>query len=297
MDIPKHSTRDGEDDVKMRCDSSCLAQGIREAYRNRCIGQMFEVVALLPGAYAVLERRDDTLPVQWHCEARQQSTFIMFRLKAVLKSVDIQFHHYAMKNMTTWNDYARQHLTNDQVTADRKAHQKMHDELTTLKTWMQHRYEEEADLELEILRRIRGNVDRLTVHRENRRRHSGNEDEYRHMRQKLAEEQNKGRGAQGAFNQKRETHDQHRESESHERQQYAREREDQIEFQQSEPYPSPISEPDPPTQPEPSSQGGAKPKTKVSLEDYRSRQLQKEAAKEKKERGRESECLLDERVD
>ena len=67
---------------------------------------------------------------------------------------------------------------------------------------MQHRYEEEADLELEILRQIRGDVDRLTVHWENRRRHPGNEDEYRRMRQKLAEEQNKGRGAQGTFNQK-----------------------------------------------------------------------------------------------
>ena len=116
---------------------------------------------------------------------------------------------------------------------------------------MQHRYEEEADLELEILRRIRGDVDRLTVHRENRRHHPGNEDEYCRMRQKLAEEQNKGRGTQGAFNQERETRDQCWESESHERQQYAREREEQIEFQQSEPYPS--SEPDPPTEPEPSS--------------------------------------------
>ena len=127
--------------------------------------------------------------------------YVMFQLKAVLKSVDFQFHHYAVKNTTTWNDYARRHLTSDQVTADRKAHQKMHDELTALKTWMQHRYEEEADLELEILTRIRGDVDRLTVHRENRRRHPGNEDEYRHLRQKLAEEQNQGRGTQGAFNQ------------------------------------------------------------------------------------------------
>ena len=103
----------------------------------------------------------------------------------------------------------------------------------------------------------------------------------------MAEEQNKGRGTQGAFNQERETRDQRRESESLEWQQYAREREEQIEFQQSEPYPS--SEPDSPTQPKPSSRGGTKPKTKVSLEDYRSRQLQKEAAKEKEER------LLDER--
>ena len=122
-------------------------------------------------------------------------------------------------------------------------------------------------------------MDRLTVHRENRCHHPGNKDEYRHLRQKLTEEQNQGRGAQGAFNQEQETHDQCRESESLERQQYTREREEQIEFQQSEPYPS--SEPDSPTQPEPSSRGGAKPKTKLSLKDYRSRQLQKEATKEK----------------
>ena len=75
-------------------------------------------------------------------------------------------------------------------------------------------------------------MDRLTVHRENRRRHPVNEDEYRRLRQKLAEEQNQGRGAQGTFNQERETHDQRRESESLERQQYAREREEQIESQQ-----------------------------------------------------------------
>ena len=175
--------------------------------------------------------------------------YVMFRLKAVLKSVDLQFHHYAVKNTTTWNDYARQNLTSNQVTADRKAHQKMHDKLTALKTWMQHCYQEEADLELEILRRIRSDVDRLTVHRENRCRHPGNEDEY-HMRQKLVEEQTKGRGAQGASNQER---DRRRESESREQQQYAREREEQIEFQQSEPYLSPMSEPDPPTEPEPSS--------------------------------------------
>ena len=178
--------------------------------------------------------------------------------------------------------------------ADRKAHQKMHDELTALKTWMQHRYEEEADLELEILRRVHGDVDRLTVHCKNRCRHPGNKDEYCRMRQKLAEEQNKGRGAQGAFNQERETRDQRRELESHERQQYAREREEQIEFQQSEPYLSPISEPDPPTQPEPSSRVGAKPKMKVSLEDYRSRQLQKKATKVKEERDQESRRLLEE---
>ena len=128
---------------------------------------------------------------------------------------------------------------------------------------MQHCYKEEADLELEILTRIRGNVDRLTVHQENRRRHPGYEDEYRRLRQKLAEGQDQGRGAQGAFNQERETRDQCRESESLKRQQYAREREEQIESQQSEPYPS--SEPDSPIRPEPTSQGGAKPKAKLSL--------------------------------
>ena len=69
---------------------------------------------------------------------------------------------------------------------------------------------------------------------------------------------------------------------------------EQIESQRSEPYLSPVSVPDPPTQPEPSLRGGAKPKTKVSLEDYRSGQLQKEAAKVKEERDRESRRLLEE---
>ena len=93
----------------------------------------------------------------------------------------------------------------------------------------------------------------------------------------MEEEQNRGRGqVQTAFEQalahERATHDQRRESESRERQRYAREREEQIDFEQSEPYPMPMSEPDPPTRPEPSSQGGTKPKTKLSLEDYRNRQ-------------------------
>ena len=148
--------------------------------------------------------KDEMTPFQYGGIVRHDSKVllcVMFWLKAILKSVNFQFHHYAMKNTTTWNDYARRHLTSDQVTADRKAHQKMHDKLTALKTWMQHCYKEEADLELEILKQIHGNVDRLTVHRENRCCHPGNEDEYRHLRQKLAEEQNKGRGIQGAFNQ------------------------------------------------------------------------------------------------
>ena len=155
--------------------------------------------------------KDEMTPFQYGGVVRHDSKvllYVMFWLKAVLKSVDFQFHHYAVKNTTTWNDYSRRNLMSDQVTADRKAHQKTHDELTALKIWMQHRYQEEADLELQILQRIRSDVDRLEVHRENRCRHPGNKDEYRLMWQKLAEEQNKGRGTTGAFNQERETRDQ-----------------------------------------------------------------------------------------
>ena len=83
--------------------------------------------------------------------------------------------------------------------ADRKAYQKMHNELTALKNWMQRCYQEEADLELEILQRIRGDVDRLVVHRKDRCCHPGNEQEYHRMRRKMSKEQNKGRGAEGAF--------------------------------------------------------------------------------------------------
>ena len=140
----------------------------------------------------------------------------MFPLKAVLKMVDFKFHHYAVKAMTTWNDYTRENLTSKQVTVDRKAHQKMHDELTALKKWMQHRYQEEADLELEILQRIQGDVDRLLVHRQDRCRHPGNEEEYHRVRQGMLEEQNKRRGTIGTFDQEWETHDKCRESESRE---------------------------------------------------------------------------------
>ena len=111
----------------------------------------------------------------------------------------------------------------------------------------------------------------------------------------MSEEQNKGRGAKGAFDQEQETRDQRRESESQERQQYAREREEEIEFQQSEPYPSPMLEPDPPTRPvSPSQEGGTKGKTKVSMSEYRSRRLQQEATREREECDRESERLLKE---
>ena len=173
--------------------------------------------------------KDETTPFQYGGVFRHDSKvllYVMFRLKAVLKMVDFKFHHYAVKVTTTWNDYTREKLTSEQVTADRKAHQKAHDELTALKNWMQHHYQEEADLELEILQRIRGNVDRLLVHRNDRRRHPGNEKEYHRARQML-EEQNKERGATGASDHERETRDKRRESESWERQEYAREREEE----------------------------------------------------------------------
>ena len=129
--------------------------------------------------------KDETTPFQYGGVVRHDSKvllYVMFRLMAMLKSVDFQFHHYTVKATTTWNDYARRNLSSDQVMADRKAHQKTHDELTALKIWMQRRYQEEADLELQILQRIRGDVDRLEVHWENRRCHPGNEEEYRLMR-------------------------------------------------------------------------------------------------------------------
>ena len=155
--------------------------------------------------------KDETTPFQYSGVVRHDSKvllYVMFRLKAVLKLVDFKFHHYAVKATTTWNDYARENLTSKQVTAARKAHQKTHDELTALKNWMQHRYQEEADLELEILQRIWGDVDRLLVHRQDRRRHPGNEEEYHRMRRKMSAEQNKGRDAIGTFDQERETRDQ-----------------------------------------------------------------------------------------
>ena len=154
--------------------------------------------------------KDETMPFQYGGVVRHDSKvllYVMFRLKAVLKMVDFKFHHYAVKAMTTWNDYTKEKLTSEQVTADRKAHQKTHDELTALKNWMQCRYQEEADLELEILQRIQGDVDRLLVHRKDRRRHPGNEKEYHRVRQEMLEEQNKERGAIGASDHERETRD------------------------------------------------------------------------------------------
>ena len=178
---------------------------------------------------------------------------------------------------------------------------------------MQCRYEDEADLEFEVIKRVRGDVDRVEVHRGERHRHLGNEDEYLRFRQKGDEEKRARGKPQTAFEQalanqcKRATRDQRRESESCERQQYAREREEQIDFEQSEPYPMPMLEPDPPAKPhpttesnppaepdltaesnpptesdptvetdppaelEPSSLDDTNPKVKISLEEYRER--------------------------
>ena len=227
--------------------------------------------------------KDETMPFQYGGVMRHDSKvmlYVMFRLKAILRLVDFQFHHYAVKASMTWTEYARRNLTNDQVTADRKAHQRTNDELTTVKIWMQCRYQEEAGLELEILQRVCSDVGRLVVHREDRHRHPGNEEEYHRMRRDLSK-QSKGEDAPGAFDQERETRDRRREPKSRERQEYAREREEAIEIQQSEPYPSPMSAPNPTTAPvSPSQEGGAKAKTKVSIAEYRSRRQQQEAAQE-----------------
>ena len=175
------------------------------------------------------------------------------------------------------------------MTADRKTHQKTHDELTALKNWMQHHYQEEANLELEILQRVRGDVDRLLVYRKDRRRHPGNEKEY-HRERQMSEQQNRNRGAIGASDHESETRDKRRESESQERQEYTREREEELENQQSGDYSLPMPEFDPPTQlaslPQ---EGGTKAKTKMSVQDYRSMRLQQEATREKEERDWELE--------
>ena len=239
--------------------------------------------------------KDETTPFQYGGVVRYDSKvllYCMFRIKAVLKTVSFHFHHYAVKGKTTWGEYASRNLTADQITADHRAHQKTHDDLIQKKGWMQCRYEDEADLEFEVIKRVRGNVDRVEVHRGERRRHPGNENEYLRFRQKMDEEKRARGEPQTAFEQalanqrERATRDQRRESESRERQRYAREWEEQIDYEQSEPYPMPMSEPDPPAksdppaeldppaEPEPSSRDDTNPKVKISLEEYRERSAQ-----------------------
>ena len=198
--------------------------------------------------------KDETTPFQYGGVIRFDSKvllYCMFRLKAMLKTVKIDFQHYAVKGQTTWGEYARRNLTADQITANHRAHQQTHDDLLQKKGWMQNRYEDEADLEFAVIKWVHSDVDRVKVHRGERRRHPGNEDEYLRFRQKT-EDQKRARGEpQTAFEQalvsqrERAIHDQRRELESRECQQYAREREEQIDYEQSEPYPMPMSEPSP----------------------------------------------------
>ena len=135
----------------------------------------------MPFQYGGIVRYDSK--VMLHC---------MFRIKAVMNSITFDFHHYAMKNVTTWGEYARRHLTSEQIMADRRVHERTHDDLVHKKGWMQCRYEDEADLEFEVIKRLRGDVDRFEFHCKDRRRHPGNDDEYRHFRQKMDEEKAAG---------------------------------------------------------------------------------------------------------
>ena len=248
----------------------------------------------MPFQYGGVVRYDSK--VMLHC---------MFRIKAVTKSVSFDFHHYAVKGVTTWGEYARHHLTSDQITADRKVHQRTHGDLVHKKGWMQPHYEDEGDLEFEVVKRLRGDVDRLEFHREDRHHHPGNEDEYRHFRQKMDKENRAAGQPQTAFEQalvqqrERATHDQRRESESREHQRYAQEREEQIDFEQSEPYPMPMSEADP-AEPEPSPRDDTTPKAKISLEEYRDRQCleqsQEQSAEVRVEQARMHEVRIQEQI-
>ena len=126
--------------------------------------------------------KDETTPFQYGgvvCYDSKVLLYVMFRLKAVLRTMNFKFHHYTI---TTWNDFATEHLTSDQITLDCKCHQKTHDKLCDLKLWMQDRYMDEADMEFDILRRLRGDIDRVHVNRSDRNRHPGNEGEYRRQR-------------------------------------------------------------------------------------------------------------------
>ena len=55
MGISHYPAGDGEDDIQMRGGSYCVTERVREMLRKRCSSVMFEALALLLGAYAVLE--------------------------------------------------------------------------------------------------------------------------------------------------------------------------------------------------------------------------------------------------
>ena len=59
-------------------------------------------------------------------------------------------------------------------------------------------------------------MDRLLVHRKDKRCHLGNEKEYHRVRQEMLEEQNKERGTIGISDHEHETRDRRQESESRE---------------------------------------------------------------------------------
>ena len=127
---------------------------------ERCLRQWCYFLALMQ------YWKDETMPFQYGDIIRYNSKvllYCMFRIKAVLKTVRFDFHHYAVKSKTTWGEYASRNLTADQITADRQAHQQTHDDLLQKKGWMQRRYKDEADLEFEVIKRVRGDVDRVEV--------------------------------------------------------------------------------------------------------------------------------------
>ena len=222
VDIPHYPARDGEDDVKVRCDSTCLTQGVAETLRRRY--SRWDVwsggiISWCLCSFGRMKLRPSSMVALWGMTAKSC---------CMSCSGSRQYSNWWTASFITTQSRQRPPgMTmpgrTSPVTRWRRTertHQKTHDELTALKNWMQHHYQEEADLELEILQRIWGDVDRLLVHREDRCRHPGNEEEYHRMRWKMSEEQNKGRGTKGTFDQERETRDQCWESESWEWQEY-----------------------------------------------------------------------------
>ena len=108
MGIPKHSAGNGEDDIKARRDpSTSPKESVRHTgvdVSERCLRRWHYFLALMQFW------KDKTTPFQYGGIVRYNSKvmlYIMFRLKAILKSVDFQFHHYVVKNTTTWGEYAR----------------------------------------------------------------------------------------------------------------------------------------------------------------------------------------------
>ena len=94
------------------------------------------------------------------------------------KAVDFKLHHFAIKNSTPWNDVMKEQFNNEQLADQRKAHQKLNDELTALKSWMHLRYEAEAEVEYKELVALEGEFDRLKIHRDDPCRCPGDEAQF-----------------------------------------------------------------------------------------------------------------------